>query len=87
MSCCSILRNFQPNERNIYEHFMDNPFQSPFKSAHTGSKSIFRCPCDLESLHGKHGEFVVGEMETKVVLPNETRTSVSQHRVPFSQIC
>ena len=43
---------------------MGNAFQSPFKSAHTGSKSIFRCPCGLESLLGKHGELVVGGTET-----------------------
>ena len=29
MSCCSILRNFQPNERNIYENFMGKVLSSP----------------------------------------------------------
>ena len=43
------------------------------------------CLCGLDFHRGKHGELVVGEKETKLKSQNGLRTSVSKHRVPFSQ--
>lgn len=63
--------------RQTREMFTSILWLMPSKSGHTGSKSNFCCPCDLEFLHRKRGELVVGGTETKVMSLNGTRTSVS----------
>ena len=63
--------------RQTREMFTSSLWLTPSRSGHTESKSFFRCPCDLEFLHRKRGELVVGGTETKVMSLNGTRTSVS----------